>query len=534
MYANNLNDLGGGSASGMLSDRALWAPDNVALMFEGESWTFGDWDEQATRVAAGLVALGMKPGDVVASFLTNRPEYLFATYGGNRAGLVGVSCNTGFKGAFLRFPIDFSEAKLLITEARLGEAVMTMDPVPATLRTIVYLDGVPDRVPAGIAALSWDELVAGGLPGQAFPKVRPSDTVAISFTSGTTGRSKGVLGPSLQGLVMGREAAQAFQLTPRDRLYTCMPLFHGMAQVTTGYAAMYAGATMVLSRGFSVTRFWQELRDSEATQASALGSMMHMLMTAPPSPADYEHRVTRVFSAPAPADVLYKFERRFGVHVIEGYGSTEIKNVLYNPMQGRKIGSMGKPTASSILEIHDDEGHALPPGHVGEIVYRPRLPNIMLKEYYKEPEKTLANMRGLWWRTGDMGWTDEDGFFFFHDRTADRLRRRGENISSAEVEGVLSAFPGVTEAAAVAVRSDIGEDEVMVVLETASDPDWVAVFNHCTTRMPRFMVPRYYRVVRPLPRTATGKVQKAVLRDQGLTADTWDHVAAGLHVVKQV
>ena len=533
MHAKNLNDLGGGSASGMLSDRALWAPDNVALMFEGAQWTFREWDEQATRVAAGLIAVGMKPGDVVASFLTNRPEYLFANYGGNRAGLVGVSCNTGFKGAFLHFPIDHSGATLLITEARLGDAVMTMDPLPASLATIVYLDGVPERVPPGVTALSWDDLLAGGAPGQAFPTVRPSDTVAISFTSGTTGRSKGVLGPSLQGLVMGREAAHAFELTPRDRLYTCMPLFHGMAQVTTGYAAMYAGATMVLSRGFSVTRFWQEIREAEATQASALGSMMHMLMTAPPSAADRAHRVTRVFSAPAPPDVLYKFERRFGVHVIEGYGSTEIKNVLYNPMQGRKIGSMGKPTASSILEIHDDGGHKLPPGQVGEIVYRPRLPDIMLKEYYREPAKTLANMRGLWWRTGDMGWMDEDGFFYFHDRTADRLRRRGENISSAEVEGVLSAFPAVAEAAAVAVQSDVGEDEVMVVLEAAGEPDWRAVFDHCTARLPRFMVPRYYRVLRPLPRTATGKVQKAVLRAQGLTADTWDHVAEGLRIEKQ-
>ncbi len=534
MHANNLNDLGGGSASGVLSDRAAWAPDNVALMFEGESWTFGQWDANATRIAAGLIALGLQPGDVVASFMTNRPEYLFATYGGNRAGLVGVSCNTGFKGAFLHFPIDYSGARLLITEARLGEAVMTMDPFPAALTTIVYIDGVPDRVPPGVTALSWDDLLAGGAPGQVFPAIRPSDTVAISFTSGTTGRSKGVLGPNLQGLVMGREAAQAFALTPRDRLYTCMPLFHGMAQVTTGYAAMYAGATMVLSRGFSVSRFWQEIRDFEATQASALGSMMHMLMTAPPDKLDREHKVTRIFSAPAPADVLYKFERRFGVHVIEGYGSTEIKNVLYNPLQGRKIGSMGKPTATTILEIHDDEGYAVAAGQVGEIVYRPRMPNIMLKEYFKEPAKTLANMRGLWWRTGDMGWMDEDGFFYFHDRTADRLRRRGENISSTEVEGVLAAFPGVAEAAAIAVSSEMGEDEVMVVLEAAAELDWIAVFKHCTARMPRFMVPRYYRVLAPLPRTATGKVQKAMLRDQGLTGDTWDHVAAGLRVERQV
>lgn len=530
MIAHDLNDVGGGSASGMLASRAGWAPDNVALVFDGRDVTYGEFDALASRAAAGLLALGPQRGDVVATFMTNRLEYLFNGYGVNRAGLVTVSVNAGFKAGFLHTILDHSEAVVLVTEARMAPALATMEALPARLRTIVYVDGVPDVVPAGITALSWDDMLAGGDPDPTFPVLKPGDTCAISYTSGTTGLSKGVVSPNLQGVMMGKEAADAFALTPRDRLYTCMPLFHGMAQVTTGYAAVYAGATMVLSRGFSVTRFWDEIRDSGATQASALGSMMHMLMTAPPSPFDRDHQVTRIFSAPAPANVLYRFERRFGTHVIEGYGSTEIKNVLYNPVLGRKIGSMGTPTATTMLEIHDEDGNSLPPGHVGEIVYRPRVPNIMLKQYYKEPEKTLANIRGLWWRTGDMGSMDADGFFYFYDRTADRLRRRGENISSAEVEGVLAAYPGVAEAAAVAVHSDIGEDEVMVVIESAINLDMAAVFAHCALHMPRFMVPRYYRVLQPLPRTATGKVQKALLRDQGTTTDTWDHVAAGLVV----
>lgn len=533
MNIHELQDLGGGTPSGLLASRAAWAPENTALVFEDQSFTYREMDQQASAIAAGLMALGAKPGDVVNTFLTNRPEHVFTTYGINRAGLVGAAINTAFKGAFLRFNIDHPSATVLITEAALGDAVLTVEDLPSSLRVIVYLDGTPERTPVGdVRVISWDEMIAGGVADADFPVMVPSDTAAVSFTSGTTGRSKGVVSPNLQGVMMGREAAVAFGLTPRDRLYTCMPLFHGMAQVTTGFASVYAGATMILSRGFSVTRFWEEIRAHGATQASALGSMMNMLLTAPPSDADRDHDVTRLFSAPAPRDVLYRFERRFGVHVIEGYGSTEIKNVLYNPLHGRKIGSMGKPTATTLLEIHDEHGQALPPGHVGEIVYRPRIPDIMLKQYLHEPEKTLANMSGLWWRTGDMGSMDADGFFYFFDRTADRLRRRGENISSLEVEGVLAAFPGITEAAAVAARSDLGEDEVLVVLEVGDQPgiDFAALFAHCAEILPRFMVPRYYRTVTRLPRTPTGKVRKTELRDAGLTDDTWDHVSAGLTV----
>ena len=330
----------------------------------------------------------------------------------------------------------------------------------------------------------------------------------------------------------GKEAATAFEINTRDRLYTCMPLFHGMAQVTTHYAAIYAGATLVLSRRFSVSQFWNEIRSSGATQTSVLGSMLLMLLTPSPSSADLEHSCTRMFSAPAPQDVVYRFERRYGVDVIGGYGLTEIKNVLYNPRGARKAGSLGKPTATSIVEIHDEAGNALGPGLIGEIVYRPTLANIMLKGYYKEPEKTLENMRGLWWHTGDTGSMDADGYFYFFDRTSDRLRRRGENVSSAEIESVVGMFPRVREAAAVATHSDLGEDEIMVVLEIdgSQEMDYESLFEHCCTLMPRFMVPRYYRSIDELPRTPTGKVRKVALREQGVTATTWDHVTAGLKV----
>lgn len=227
--------------------------------------------------------------------------------------------------------------------------------------------------------------------------------------------------------------------------------------------------------------------------------------------------------------MLHPFEERFGVHVVEGYGLTEIKNVLYNPIGARKVGSLGVPTESSIVEIHDESGNRAAPGQAGEIAYRPRLANIMFSGYHRDPEATLATTKDLWWHTGDMGYTDEDGYFYFIDRKKDALRRRGENISSHEVESVLLAYPGVVAAAAVATPSELGEDEVLAVvqLEPGHEPDHAGLFSHCDRSMPHFMVPRYYRFVDQLPATPNGKIRKHQLRDRGRT-DAWDALAAGL------
>ena len=529
MNRHDLQELGGGTLGGLLAARAAAAPGNPALVFGTQTYSYRDLDDAATRAGAGLMAVGLQPGDVMGIFTVNRPEHLFAWFGGARAGLVYLAVNAGYKGTLLQHVLEHSGCKVLIMEAALAPSLLTVEAMPPGLRTIVFLDGIPsDFRPGALDVLSWDDLVAGSDQAAVFPPLAPHDTGRIGYTSGTTGKSKGVVSPHLQGLVMARESAAAFGISARDRMYTSMPLFHGMAQVTTAITAVYAGAAILLSPKFSVSRFWDEIRDMGATQFNCLGSMLHMLLSAPPSPQDREHRVTRVFAAPAPPEVLYRFEARYGVQLIEGYGQTEIKNVLYNPLQGRKVGSMGRPTASSILEIHDDNGNALPPGQIGEIVYRPRMGNIMLKHYLREPEKTLANMSGLWWHTGDLGSMDSDGFFYFFDRKTDSLRRRGENISSQELEAMLMAYPGVLEAAVVAAPSEIGESEVLAVLEVADSKafDAQALHDHCLRTMPRFMVPRYFRVAAALPRTPTGKVRKIALREQGVTADTWDATPA--------
>lgn len=535
--ASDMRDLGGGTIGGLLAARAAAAPDHLALIFEDQHFTYRDIDQEAATVAAGLLALGLKPGDALASFLSNRPESLTSWIGTTRAAMLQVPVNTAYKGAFLQQLLTHCGAKAVITEAALADALWTMAQWPTAITTVIFLDGIPETVPdTALHLLSWQDLLTLGRTPEILPEVGPASACSIAYTSGTTGHSKGVVSPHLAAVTMAREAAAAFDLTPRDRVYSCLPMFHGAAAVASGLAALYAGATFVLSPRFTASGFWDEIRASGATQFNALGPLLPILLAQPPVDTDREHAVTRVFAAPAPPEVLYRFEERFGVHIIEGYGQTEIKNVLYNPRHGRKVASLGKPTASSVIEIHDEQGTPLPPHTVGEIVYRPRQADIMLIQYLNDPAATLEGMAGLWWHTGDLGYQDHDGFFYFVDCKKDALRRRGENISSADLEAALLAFPGINDAAAIAVRSELGEDEVLAVLEV-TDPDAFdlrALYRHCDTTLPRFMVPRYYRIATTLPRTPTGKIRKVNLRQDGLTKDTFDAHAAGLTPTRQI
>ncbi|MFO6453045.1 MULTISPECIES: AMP-binding protein [unclassified Aeromicrobium] len=531
MSSIDLRDLGGGTIHGLLAARAAAAPDNVAVVSNDVEITYGELNERAERLASSLIGAGLKRGDAVNLFMTNRIEFLVAFFGILRAGLTFVPVNTGYKQDFLLYAIEHADARAIITETRLAEPLSALAALPQDVNHVVFVDGRPDSFPhESITAWDWDDFIATGKSGTVFPEVQPGDVSGIFYTSGTTGRSKGVISPHLKFTVMAREAAVAMGTTSTDRLYTCLPLFHGGALFAVALHAIYAGGAVCVSERFSASRFWDEIRAYRATFFFALGSVLPVLLNQPPSDRDRDHQVTRIFAAPAPADVLYRFEARFGVHIIEGYGLSEVKNILYNPREGRKVGSLGKPTASSIIEVHDERGHRVSPGQVGEIVYRPRFADIMFKGYHRDPDATLATMSDLWWHTGDAGTVDDDGFFYFLDRKKDALRRRGENISSQEVEAVVASYPGVLEAAAVAAKSDLGEDEVMVVVEVV-DPDAFdeeKLFMHCDRRMPHFMVPRYIRVVGSLPKTPTGKIRKVELRDRGLGADVWDATTHGL------
>jgi crotonobetaine/carnitine-CoA ligase len=529
MSERDLVDVGGGTIGGLLARRAVAVPGKTAFITPQAEVTYGELDRLATRIAASFADLGLAKGDAVAIFMRNRIEWVTTWLGTARGGFVCVPVNTAYKAAFLVHALKLTKARVVVTESLLLPVVVSELAELPNLEWVVLVDDASE-VPPSVTLLSYRELLDKADRPTVATSVEPADISGIALTSGTTGKSKGVVMPHYLAVVAARENVESMGTTSRDRLYTCLPMFHGAAQMNMCLHSIYAGATIVLAEKFSASRFWDEMRAHEITMFNALGSLLPILLAQPPSERDREHRVRRIFAAPAPPDVLMPFEDRFNVHIVEGYGLTEIKNVTYNPIATRKIGSIGKPTNTTELQIQGPTGAPLPVGEVGEIVYRPRAANVMFTHYVDAPEATLATMRDMWWRTGDLGYVDADGFYYFVDRQKDALRRRGENISSYEVESVLMAFDGVVEAAAVSTPSDLGEDEVLAVIETGDVAgfDFESLFHHCDRHLPHFMVPRYYRVTSSLPRTPTGKIQKAVLRAEGRVDRTWDSWEAGL------
>jgi len=329
-------------------------------------------------------------------------------------------------------------------------------------------------------------------------------------------------------LLVGEIIARVVKYTPDDVLYNALPLFHGNAQFLSTIPALLAGAQVVLARKFSVSRFWDEVRQFGCTEFNYIGGIIPMLMKAEPSPRDRDHPVRVMMGAGAPRELFRKFEQRFGVRLIEGYGMSEIGIPLITLDPATPPGSCGAPHPWYDVLLVDEAGGEVPDDTPGELLVRPRGLSGMMLEYYGMPERTVEAWRDLWFHTGDYLKRDASGNFWFVDRKKDALRRRGENISSWEVEQVINAHPDVLESAAIGVPADVGEDEVMVCVAPKPgrvlDPAQLTSF--CAERMAPFMVPRYVRIMSVLPKTPTERVQKFELRGQGVTADTWDRLAA--------
>jgi crotonobetaine/carnitine-CoA ligase len=372
--------------------------------------------------------------------------------------------------------------------------------------------------PASAADLAWDSLQGSRVAVDG----RTSDPVAVMYTSGTTGRSKGAVVPHRYYLMMAAGFARNMRLGRDDVYYNCLPLFHAMAQLSGTMAPLCAGAKVVLVPRFSLSRFWDDCRGFGVTGFGAIAAMTSLLYNQPPSPQDRDHRVRFGFAVAVPAAIEQSFERRFGVRLINGFGMTEASQVTYMPYDQHRPGSCGRPVDFYELEIHDALDRPVPPGEVGEIVVRPRSHSLTMIGYHRMPEETVMAMRNLWLHTGDLGRFDDDGFLYFADRAKDAIRRRGENISSTEVEEALLKHPGVVEAAAYPVASELGEDDVMVAIVVAGDPAPTAtdIVEHCVGELPGFAVPSFVRIVPELPKTPTMKTEKYRLRADGVTPDT--------------
>jgi crotonobetaine/carnitine-CoA ligase len=375
-----------------------------------------------------------------------------------------------------------------------------------------------------------------GIPAQEpdHTAVRAIDPQYIMYTSGTTGPSKGVVSPHSQAHGVGRSLAQHFGYRPDDVLFTCLPLFHANALWYSTYAALWADCTLALSPRFSAGTFWDEIRAAGATQFNSLGAMTNILLRAPASPAERDHRVRQAMIVPLSRESYREVSDRFGVKVTSLYAMTETFAVtMFTPDDSEAKGaSAGKPRGLAEVQIVSDEGDPLPTGEVGEICVRPCEPGIIMSEYYKMPEATVRDTRDLWLHTGDRGRLDQEGYLYFVDRMKEAIRRRGENISAYEVEMLIARHPSVLEVAAVPVASELSEDEVMVYVvcrdgHTVSAEDLVRFANR---NMAHFMVPRFVHFIEAMPKTASEKIEKYKLKTwaEQNRAALWDREAVGL------
>jgi crotonobetaine/carnitine-CoA ligase len=502
------------------------------LTFNGQRFGYEDLNRAADRVAAGLQRLGVGKGDKVAVLMANRPEFLFAWFGIAKAGAVEVPINTAHRGGILAYMIDQADCRVAICESRFVDRLEPVLSELPKLSHVVVLDE-PGATPPGLdrPTSSFADLVDNDGRYER-PELLWSDPFAIIFTSGTTGPSKGPLLPHNYALYMGEVISGSVGYTPDDRLYNALPLFHGNAQLLSTMAALVSGAQMVLAERFSAGRFWSDVKAHGCTEFNYLGGVLPILMKAEPEPGDADNPLRVMFGAGCPPELFEPFERRFGVTLYEGYGMSEIGMPLMNSVEGRKVGTIGRPVYGCEVKLVDDDGLETPPGVAGEMLVRTGPPYTMLLEYYGMPDKTVEAWRDLWFHTGDFGRRDEDGYFSFVDRKKDALRRRGENISSWEVERVVNQHAAVVESAAIPVKTPDAEDEVMicVTLREGCEVSPEELLDHCQERMAYFMVPRYVRFMPALPKTATEKVQKVELRREGVTADTWDRESAGYQV----
>lgn len=379
-------------------------------------------------------------------------------------------------------------------------------------------------------ALSLEELAAGDCAADVPLDYR--DPSCILYTSGTTGPSKGVLLSHGANLHLARTVIDLMGYEADDVLYTAFPLFHVNAKFTSVATALLSGARLVLDDRFSASAFWDRMRDEGVTAFNYMGTMLSILDKQPESTADADNPVRRCYGAACPASIWERFERRFGVRLHEHYGMTEIGIATMNTVSCRRVGSCGHAAPYFEVRIADQEDRELPDGEIGEIQVRPLQPEVMLREYWQRPDATIATFRNLWFHTGDMGSRDEDGFFYFADRLQDAIRRRGENISSWELESVIATHPAVLEAAAYGVPAELGEEEVMVavVLKEGEAVTPAELLDFCQERVAHFAVPRYLCFRDELPKTPSQRIQKFKLREEGITPYTFDRVAHGYEV----
>lgn len=545
MVMNPYDDVKNRTIGFALEDKAKKNKDRIFLYFEDQKISYDEMNRNANKIANGFSELGVGKGENVCILMPNCPEYFYLWFGLSKIGAVEVPINVHYKGDMLEYILNNSEAKILVVDQ------MFLDNVEGVKNNLNHIKQIVlfSRTDYGDAELQdarprlpWFRVTSYqnlfDHPDDApSVKVKYSDPFAIMYTSGTTGPSKGVILPHNYALAAFPEPMQKYLgVTSNDVFHNCWPMFHVTAQIEVAMVAFMADGQCALVDRFSASKFWDEVRQYKCTRFSYMGPVIAILMKQEEKPDDLDNPMEVGFGVPTPKAIHQAFEDRFGVKLCEPYGSTDIGFATLNHLLDYKvgIGTCGKPIDTFDVTIFDDDDNELHPGEVGEIVVRPKKPYIMLLGYYNMPDVTIEAFRNFWFHTGDFGYRDKDGYFYFVGRKKDAIRRRGENISSQEVEEIIDQCPDVAKSAVIGVPSKLGEEDVMAViklkLNTTTTPE--EILDFCQDRMAYFMLPRYIEVIDEFPLTPTNKIEKYKLKDKGITENTWDREKAGYKVKK--
>ena len=522
----------------VLAAKAAANGERTLLIWGERRYSYSEMHALTNRYANGFGAAGVRKGDHVAVMLGNCPEFLFTVWGLGKIGAVAVPLNTAAKGDLLAYYLAQSDSTRLVTETEFAARLAQVLPDVPALRHVFALGDAGALRNAGVPVSDLKTLETASDATPPAAAVAFSDPAFIIYTSGTTGPSKGVVSPHAQGQNIGRYCARQYGYAPDDVLYTCLPLFHVKALWYSVNAALWADAGVALAPRFSASGFWDDIVRTGATQFNALGAMASVLLKQPVSDAERAHHVRQSMVVPLSKEAFREYSERFQLKVTSLFAATETFAVtIYKPDEPTtKSASAGHPRDLADVAIVDDCDQAMPPGQVGEICVRPREPWITMLGYYKMPEATLAAFRNQWFHTGDRGFLDTDGYLWFVDRKKETIRRRGENISAYEVEMLIAKHDAVHEVAAVAVASDLSEDDVMVyvVKKPGAALSEAQLVEFCSTTMSYYMVPRYVAFIDALPKTASEKIEKYKLTQMAEAArDTlWDREKAGI-VVKR-
>lgn len=517
----------------MLTLQAQQAGNTEFLITDERRLTFAQAEQEANSLAAGLAELGVGKGDRVAFYLDSGVDTVLIALATNKIGAVWVPINTDYKGVWLSETLERSHCKLLVTEVALQDRIKE---VAGVLHDEILVVAGPDNEITLPGAKSLDALRDHAPLVPNYDDMYYGDTCAVLWTSGTTGKSKGVL-QSHNSWIRPVEASSYYKTREGDVIYNVLPLYNSGAWITAVFRALYEGIPVVLEKRFSVTTFWDRIRHFGATQTFTLGAMHIFLWNSPAQPNDKDHPLRIAQMIPMPEALLKPFAERFGVELLPmGYGQSEAMVIgsTANAIGKVPFSSLGLPLDDMELALLDDDNQPVAVGEVGEICIRCLKPHIIFNGYFDDPKATEEAYSGEWYHTGDLGRKDDKGAYWFVDRKRDALRYAGRNISTMEVEMVVRKHPDVKDVAAFGVPSKEvqGESElkINVVLKPNATLTHEALAAFINDNAPYYFVPQYLEFAETLPYTPTNKVQKFVLREQGITPNTWSLKQSGFKV----